>query len=567
MSQHYDAHILTLQYSLNHNLLSQMNIKNTLTALFATVCLSLGTEALAETAQMQNPVIWADAPDPDVIRVGDDFYMVTTTMHLMPGCPVMHSRDLVNWEVASYVFDTLEDTPFYHMEGGTVYGKGQWATSIRYRNGHFYVLFSPNDHPYKSYIYTTTDPKGKWEILSRTEHFHDSSFLFDDDGRVYVYSGSGQIRLRELNADLSDVKEGGIDQIVIEQDEDTAGLHEGSRAIKYNGKYYVMIINWPPNRPRRQLCYRADKITGPYEKHVVLQDNFADFPYAAQGTIVDDSKGNWWGMIFQDRGAVGRVLTLMPCRWVDGWPMLGDENGKIPHTMTYDKKMPGTTAIVSSDDFDSPTLNRNWEWNHCPDNDAWSLTERPGHLRLKTPSRTASNIYEALNTISQRMEGPQCRGAVCMDISNMNDGDVAGFGAFNGHSTLMSVKKTDGRTYLVKHNTVVNFKRGGKIIDNVEDTEEEHIEITGGKVYLMVDADFRLNRDTAMCYYSFDGKKWKNIGSEYKMRYDYTRLFMGSRFAIYNYATTTPGGHVDIDFFDYTRHQSDSGDKESSSTK
>ncbi len=537
-----------------------MNVRNIILTI-GILCTSIGLPARisAEQAQMQNPVLWADVPDPDVIRVGDDYYMVSTTMHLMPGCPIMHSKDLVNWNVISYVFDTLNDTPYYNLEGGSVYGKGQWATSLRYHNGRFYALFSPNDHPYKSYIYTTTDPAGKWEVLSRTRHFHDSSFLFDDDGKVYVFSGSGEIHVTELEPDLSDVKQGGIDQVVITQDDDTSGLHEGSRAIKHNGKYYVMVINWPAGRPRRQLCYRADKITGPYERQVVLEDNFAGFPYAGQGTIVDAPDGKWWGMIFQDRGAVGRVLTLMPCRWIDGWPMLGNDEGKIPETMNYERMSESATGIVSSDTFDAPELGKNWQWNHCPDNTAWSLTDRKGYLRLKT-SRQAQNIYEAPNTISQRMEGPACRAEICMDISHMNDGDVAGFGAFNGHSTLMSIKKHGNKTYLVKHNTTVNFKEGSKVIDFVDDTEEASLEITGDKIYLRVDGDFRLNKDTATCHYSIDGKNWSPIGNEYKMRYDYTRLFMGSRFAIYNYATSTPGGYVDVDYFDYqpfTEEQAD----------
>ena len=147
-----------------------------------------------------NPVVYADVPDMDVIRVGDDFYMMSTTMHLMPGAPVMRSKDLVNWEIISYVFDRLTDTSNYDLINGTVYGRGQWATSIRYHKGKFYVLFSPNDKPYRSYIYTATDPAGKWELLTRTQHFHDSSLFFDDDGRVYVFSGTGS--LKELNAKI-----------------------------------------------------------------------------------------------------------------------------------------------------------------------------------------------------------------------------------------------------------------------------------------------------------------------------------------------------------------------------
>lgn len=510
-------------------------------------------EKAGESATMTNPLMWADVPDPDVIRVGDDFYMVSTTMHMMPGCPVMHSRDLVNWEVISYIFDTLEDTPSYRLDGGTVYGKGQWATSLRYHDGRFYALFSPNDHPYKSYIYTAENPAGPWTVHSRTRHFHDSSLFFDDDGRVYVFSGSGDIHLTELKSDLSDVKEDGVDTIIIRPDEETAGLHEGSRVIKHNGKYYAMIINWPSGRPRRQLCYRADKITGPYERMVVLEDNFAGFPYVGQGTIVDAPDGKWWGVIFQDRGAVGRVLTLSPCTWTDGWPMLGDSEGHVPLKIDYKPDMSTAGRLVESDAFDSASLGYHWQWNHCPDNKSWSLTERPGYLRLKT-SRRANSIYDAVNTVTQRMEGPGCEGSVCLDLSGMKNGDVAGFGAFNGHSTLLSVRMENGRKSLVKHNTLVSFHPGSKVIMAVDNDDEECVELKGDRIYLRVTGDFRLGRDKAVCHYSTDGKTWMPIGKEYQMTYDYRLLFMGQRFAIYNYTTgTETGGYVDVDSFDYHR--------------
>ena len=150
------------------------------------------TEAEKEVDTFTNPLIFADVPDVDVIRVGSDYYMISTTMHLMPGGPVMRSKDLVNWETVSYVFDKLTDNSKYDLIGGTVYGRGQWASSIRYHNGKFYVLFSPNDVPYRSYIFTAEDPAGKWELLSRTQHFHDASLFFDDDGR----ERAGKIRTR-----------------------------------------------------------------------------------------------------------------------------------------------------------------------------------------------------------------------------------------------------------------------------------------------------------------------------------------------------------------------------------
>ena len=129
----------------------------------------------------RNPMIYADVPDMSVIRVGEYYYMVSTTMHLMPGAPVMRSKDLVNWETVSYLFDKLTDHERYDLKNGSVYGKGQWATSIRYHNGKFYALFSPNDVPYQSYFYTTDDPTKEWKLVSRMQHFHDASLLFDDE--------------------------------------------------------------------------------------------------------------------------------------------------------------------------------------------------------------------------------------------------------------------------------------------------------------------------------------------------------------------------------------------------
>lgn len=524
-----------------------------ISAVAALILPAMASCSSASAESFENPVIWADVPDPDVIRVGDDYYMVSTTMHLMPGCPVLHSRDLVNWETIGYVFDRLEDTPRYDLKEGTVYGKGQWATSIRYHDGNFYVLFSPNDEPYRSYIYKASDPAGKWTLVSRTPHFHDSSLLFDDDGRAYVFYGGGDIRLRELNPDLSDVKEGGIDQVVIRPDSTETGLHEGSRVIKHNGKYYALVISWPAGKPRRQLCYRADSIAGPYEKQVILQSEFGGFPYVGQGCIVDTPEGDWWGMIFQDRGGVGRVLTLNPCTWTEGWPMLGDEAGNVPQTV--DRKLAPVSGdgIVASDEFSDGKKSILWEWNHNPVDSAWSLTARPDHLRLYT-SRIVNSIYEAPNTISQRMEGPGCDATIKMDISGMKIGDAAGFAALNGDSGLLSIlKEKDGSWLVASTSSVVLGEPGHKVTD-VINTELERVDLNGATViYLKINADFRPGRDIATFFYSFDGLEWNQIGKEFKMVFDYRRFFMGTRFAIFNYATQSSGGYVDIDYFRYNR--------------
>ena len=508
------------------------------------------SEAGKQAATFTNPVMWADLPDPDVIRVGDYFYMVSTTMHLMPGAPIMRSKDLVNWELVSYLFDKLTDTPKYDMEGGTVYGRGQWATSIRYHKGKFYALFSPNDAPFRSYIYTTDDPAKGWKLHARMNHFHDASLFFDDDDRVYVFSGTG--KLTELKPDLTGIKEGGVDVTLNVRDSEENGLLEGSRALKYNGKYYLLMISWPNGGKRRQLCYRADKITGPYEKKVILCDNYAGFPYVGQGTIVDDANGNWYGWIFQDRGAVGRVPTLSPCKWIDGWPIIGDKDGHVPATMELPLEAQPEIPLVVSDDFSKKQLKINWQWNHNPVDEAWSLTERKGFLRLKT-NKVVNSVFEARNTLTQRMEGPKCSGVVVMDIKNMKDGDRAGFSAFNDHAGLLEVARDGNSTVLSMKEEDVNLDKD-KRVTGVKSKTCGQIDLgKAEKIYLRVDADFRLGHDLATFYYSMDGKRWTKLGNDLKMRFDFRKFFMGTKFGIFNYATKASGGYVDIDSFNYEK--------------
>ena len=497
-----------------------------------------------------NPVVWADMPDPDVIRVGDYYYLVTTTMHLMPGAPVMRSKDLVNWETVSYLFDRLTDSPKYDMREGTVYGRGQWATSLKHHNGHFYALFAPNDNPGgETYIYTTDDPTGGWTLVSRLQHFHDASLFFDDDNRVYVVYGTGQ--LVELKSDLSGVVEGSQRQL-FKREADETGLLEGSRMIKHDGKYYLLMIShvFAPGRHRREVCYRADNIQGPYEKRVVMESDLGGFSHAGQGTIVDAPDGRWYGLIFQDRGAVGRVPTVMPCHWVDGWPMLGDAHRRIPAIMakpvTGEKDMP----LVVSDDFSASTLDKRWQWNHNPVGEAWSLTENPGSLRLKT-CRKVDNLFLAPNTLTQRMMGPRCTASVELDLTHMKDGDHAGFATFNGHSGVLTVCRQGGKWSLAMSEQTVFLTDREKAVERVEETVKETVRLKHKRIWLRIDGDFTAGRDVATFYYSTDGATWQRIGTDYKMQFDYRRFFMGSKYAIFCYATKQLGGYVDINRFDF----------------
>ena len=382
------------------------------------------------------------------------------------------------------------------------------------------------------------------------KHFHDSSLFFDDDGRVYVFSGTGE--LTELNPDLSGVKEGGVSMKLNVRDAEETGLLEGSRVLKHDGKYYLLMISWPNGEKRRQVCYRADKITGPYEKKVILCSDYGGFPYVGQGTIVDDAQGNWYGWIFQDRGAVGRVPTLSPCHWVDGWPMIGDAEGRVPTTMTLPWKADKKIPLVVSDEFSKGKMKLNWQWNHNPVHKAWSLEERPGYLRLKT-SRVVENLFWAPNTLTQRMEGPKCTASVAIDLSHMKEGDVAGFSAFNGNSGVLAVLKENGKKCLTMSEQVVSLDDKSKAVTALDTKEKARVELSQDIIYLRIDGDFRPGKDIATFYYSLNGNDWTKIGSDFKMIFDYRRFFMGTKYAIFNYATQETGGYVDVDYFDYKR--------------
>ena len=511
------------------------------------------------TDMIDNPMLWADVPDPDIIRVGDTFYLVSTTMHLMPGAPIMKSKDLKNWETVGYIFDKLTDSPKYDLSPteGTVYGRGQWATSLKYHKGKFYALLAPNEAGSMgdTYIFTADKAEGPWKQISRMRHFHDCSLFFDDDDRVYVIYGTGE--MMELKKDLSDVIEG-THRHIFQREADETGLLEGSRMIKHNGKYYLLMIShvYAPGRHRREVCYRADNIQGPYEKRTILQSEFGGFSYEAQGTIVDTQDGDWYGIIFQDRAGVGRVLTVMPCRWIDGWPMLGDEEGKVPARVRPLKSGEPAKSIVCADDFSSEKLGLHWQWNHNPVDKAWSLTERPGYLRLKT-ARVVPNLYLAPNTLTQRMEGPKCTGSVALDLSKMKDGDIAGLAAFNDHSAVMAIKKVGKKLTLELSDQQVRLTQREKKVEKVEVKVLESVDLNKNqqKIWLRIDANFIPRTDIATFSYSLDGKEWTKIGGDFRMGFDWQRFFMGTKFGIFNYATKKVGGYVDVDEFAYNKHQ------------
>lgn len=301
-----------------------------------------------------NPVIYADAPDPDVIRVGDTYYMVTTSMHMMPGSPIMRSTDLVNWEIIGYPYDRLEENDTYRLRNGlNAYGKGTWANSLKYHKGKFYVLTSSLDTG-KTYLFSTDDPAGTWERTVFDGYMHDPALLFDDDDKAYIIYGAENFSIRELTPDYKAINPAGLNKIILASGK--PGM-EGTHAYKINGKYYLTFIWWEKGQIRRQYVYRADRIDGPYEGKLVLSDTMGYKQNGvAQGGLVDTPDGKWYAMLFQDRGAVGRVPVLVPVRWEDGWPVYGDEAGKVPLEFEKPGRSDFKTALTKSDEFDQEEI-------------------------------------------------------------------------------------------------------------------------------------------------------------------------------------------------------------------
>jgi beta-xylosidase len=505
-------------------------------------------------------------------------------MYFNPGCPVMKSKDLVNWEIVNYAYDILDSGEKMTLKNGQhAYGAGSWASCIRYHKGIYYVVFCANNTG-KTYICQTEDiENGLWKRYTIDGIYHDMSILFDDDGRVYMVYGGGQIKVIELTPDATGIKPDGLNKVIIENADISGGnsLAEGAHIYKINGRYYIFIICWPRSGTGRRIevCYRSDNIDGEYEGRIILDDDMG-FRNAgvAQGGIVDTPEGEWYAPLFQDHGAVGRVPVLVPMKWEDGWPVLGTE-GKVPAELMIPVAGYEPKSIVISDDFDQKDIYKDfsaindssyksggaegendyngsnlaleWQWNHNPDNRYWSLTARPGWLRLVAGSISRS-LSDARNTLTQRTFGPECSGSVFIDTSRMRDGDYTGLAALQDRYGFIGVKMSGNSKYIImaKAGDEPSVQPGQRrrYETGVPELEIESVPLAQDTVYLRIDFDFKDAIDEAVFYYSLDGAEWHKIGDTLNMPYRLTH-FTGYRFALFNYATKVIGGYVDFDWF------------------
>ncbi len=519
-----------------------------------------------QTAKNINPITCMDYPDPDVIRVEDTYYMISTTMHFFPGGEILSSKDLVNWEHAAYVYDHLDDLPMRHLEGEeNIYGRGMWAGTLRYHKGQFYVLFVTLE-THSTYLFTSPSIAGKWKRIPIEGFFYDASLLFDED-KVYIVHGNKEVRLTRLKDDLSGAMEGGFDEVIVSDKDNPMLGYEGAHMYHIGDYYYIFFIHSLRDQWKRvEACFRARNVEGPYEGKDILNDDMGYHDQGvAQGGVVEDGKGNWYGILFQDRGAIGRIPVLMPMHFEEGWPHLG-ENGKIPETFDLPPIQHTITTLYQSDDFCMPEslseeeknrlygtygLKSAWQFNHEPKLSL--VTCKEGKLSITT-GKISRCLTDARNILTQRMLYPACEGSVLLDGSLLQDGDTAGLCALQGVYGFIGLRRKEGQLYLVmEHRVAKDPSNSGNKDDHAPGIVEECIPFAGSKVRLKIQANFEGMRDEATFYYEQDGL-WKQLGPVHKLYFKLDH-FTGCRFGLFVYGEEKIGGTACFAEFHYKNQQ------------
>ena len=509
--------------------------------------LTTGLPAVAAERTYHNPVLYADYSDPDVIRVGKSYYMVASTFHWSPGIPVLKSDDLVHWKIIGHVLPKLTFGPEYDMPGpyeiddtkskpvtGTKYASGVWAPSIRHHDGRFFVYWATPDEGV--FMATATDPAGPWAApvaVIAEPKLEDPCPFWDDDGQAWLVHGrvgAGPLVLHRMSPDGTKVLDDGK---VIAEDKARLPVLEGPKVYKRNGWYYIFApIGGVGTGP--QAVGRARTIEGPYEwKDVLVPGNGLKGPH--QGGYVETPSGEGWFLHFNGTEAFGRIVHMQPVKWVDDWPVMGNDTQpvlahKAPDTGAWKPK----DRLQATDEFSGRTLGLQWAWNHNPDNSRWSLNERPGWMRLKAGA--AEHLTTSRNTLTQILQGPRMQAHTRLDISGLTDGQRAGLTLFGVRPVWIGAVKEGGMTR-------VTFASAG--------VETPGPEVTAKTLDLRAEVtpDQRVRFS-----YSADGRTFSALGEPVLL--SKFSWWKGSRPGLFTYVRAAPGtpvsGHVDIDFFRVT---------------
>jgi beta-xylosidase len=491
----------------------------------------------------KNPVLPGDFSDPDVIRVGGDYYFITSTFQYSPGMAVLHSKDLVNWQYLSHcVTDLTQLGPELNWDRMNRYNRGIYAGAIRFHAGKFWVFFTTMDEGV--FMTTATNAAGPWSPVTRIwdkQGFDDPCPFWDDDDKAYLLlSTPGKqwwTRIYKMSVDGKSV-DPASEKII-----DNFQSSEGNKIYKINGIYYVFHNQVVPHGPRVGVMMRSTNLFGPYEKKVILEDYPGRYDRQPnQGGLVQTETGDWWFITQQGRGENGtydgRPSHLLPVTWTNGWPVPGliDRNGAGTISWSANKPINGFPVEVpqSDDEFSTPTLAPQWEWNYQPRADKWSLTERPGWLRLHAfPPLRPGDFFKAGDTLTQRIMGGN-GGEVLMklDVAGMADGQTAGLCVFWKEFCTLGIVQQNGVRSIELNNNGTNAI-GAQL-------KSGHAEVWLKAIIT--------DQGTSKFTWSLDGETFTPIGEKFKFGWGNYR---GTRLGIYSYNDEAESGFIDVDFFHY----------------
>lgn len=512
----------------------------------------------------RNPVINADYSDPDVVAVGDDFYMTASSFCNVPGLPILHSKDLVNWEIINYAVKRLLPANYYDAAR---HGDGIWAPAIRFHDGHFYIYWGDPDFGIFMVRSKTDDPRGEWDepyLVTEAKGVIDTCPLWDEDGKAYLVNGWAKSR-SGLNAALTvtEMAPDGkslIGDPVMVYDGLPDGNHtiEGPKFYKHNGWYYIfapagsVAAGW-------QVVLRSRSPYGPYEQRIVMAQGDTDINGPHQGGWVTTPAGEDWFIHFQDKGIIGRVVHLNPMTWrEDGWPVIGvdkDGDGCGDPVTTYRK--PRVSAKVKphtpveSDEFDSLTLGRQWQWfaNYQP---TFGFTTPYGYYRLYGHTLTPEfvNFREVPNLLTQKFPNESFTATAKVTVSATVDGQQSGLILMGRDYARLSVEKF-GNEFAIKLIECKNAdKKKPETSTDIITLPATRINGEGGRASQDIDLWLRVKVDkNELCTFSYstDGKKFINCGKPFQARQGH---WIGARVGLFSVQTKGPNrGWMDIDWF------------------
>ncbi|PGH08843.1 hypothetical protein AJ79_05847 [Helicocarpus griseus UAMH5409] len=502
--------------------------------------------ATAITAQYQNPVLWEDLADIDILRVDDAFYYSASTMHYSPGAPILRSYDLVNWEYAGHSVPELDWGDKYNLNGGRAYVKGIWASTLNYRPSTSSFYWGGCIESGKTYMYTAPAVEGPWERhdppIDRC--YYDAGLLVDDDDALYVAYGNTEISVARLSED-------GFSEVENRQVFTSDFTIEGARFYKIDGKYYILVTR-PPDA-QFVLMSTAGPF-GPYTMKPLVDRVASPVPETGaphQGGIVDTPNGDWYYMAFIDAYPGGRLPVLAPIIFdADGWPSVQLVNGgwgaSYPMPTISASASKKVKRTLGTDTFNGTSLSHEWEWNHNPDTTKYSVDNG---LYLQAATVT-DDLYAARNTLTRRIPGPASTATIILDIAGMLDGDHAGLTLLRQSSAWIGIKKDAGGAARVVMVNGITMTEDWETDSKGEETDSVPVPEGAERVWLRARADIDPSSAGEGSFeYSVDGEGFLPLGDTLVFNREW-QFFMGYRFGIFYYATQELGGTVVVEEFE-----------------